>query len=45
MGAIKYTAPPSLDELRKYNLSGRAVIRGGISSTRYDSDDEAELSD
>ncbi len=45
MGAIKYTAPPSLDELRKFNLNGKSAIRGGISSTIYHSDDEEDLSD
>lgn len=45
MGAIKYTAPPTLDELRRFNLSGKAAIRGGISSEQYASEDEAEFSD
>lgn len=46
LGVIDFTAPPTLDELRKYNLAGRGVsIRGGISSTHYASDDEADLSD
>lgn len=45
MGAIKYTAPPTLDELRRFNLNGKEAIRGGISNKQYASDDEAELSD
>lgn len=48
MGAIEYTAPPSMDELRKFDLAGRGPsIRSGARATRYDSDEEAgeELSD
>lgn len=47
MGAIEYTAPPSMDELRKFHLAGRGpAIRAGARATRYDSDEEGgELSD
>lgn len=46
LGVIDFTAPPTLDELRKYSLAAcGASIRGGISSTQYASDDEGDLSD
>ncbi len=47
LGAISYTAPPTLDELRKYQLAQHAAIRSGINSSMYDDDEDlsGEISD
>lgn len=48
MGAIKYTAPPTLDELRKFHLNAQmSAIRAGLSNAQYDDDEDVdgEISD
>ena len=39
--AIDYTAPPTLDELRRFHLSQHAAIRGGTATT-YDDDEDLD---